>query len=309
MAIRFSFPTPVRSISDTEESLSQTLAAGEPSDSVSICAYLSPALPQALLESTVVKFLVFNDLVEPLHFDNVAPGAWDRLVSLQINHCGKGVSFSERLASLPALQTIDLDHLHLVQLPKGPWPALKDLSITYSSLAEPLPDHILDLPTIESIDLTNTSVAALCMQSISRVKEGQLQGIRRLALMNISVTAVPEGLEALPSLTELSLAGCPISSFPTTSKDAFPALVHLKLHFCTALHELPASIQWLPHLESLVLSRGGLTALPHVDVGGFPALNNLDLVGCAALGAIPDEYYLLPELRCLAASECALGRQ
>ncbi|XP_078687163.1 uncharacterized protein LOC144919561 [Branchiostoma floridae x Branchiostoma belcheri] len=148
-----------------------------------------------------------------------------------------------------------------------------DLHITPDSVKSS-PSHEKQTQPLTSIsishfddpDILNCLLSILCTQNLQHLK-----------VANCSLTALPDSLKDLQSLTNLDISGNPLKILPSTMSH-LSTLKVLNVANCS-LTVLPDSIGDLPSLTNLDISRNNLKTLPN-SLSNLPRIETLSLQYC-----------------------------
>ncbi|CAM6076017.1 unnamed protein product [Sphagnum tenellum] len=223
-------------------------------------------------------------------------GQLRELEHLNLSSCGKLGSLPDSIVHLSKLKTIQLNECtQLKSLPRafGELQSLVEFQAEGSSLSH-LPHTFSSLSNLEHLHLYK----CLHIQDLPPSMSG-LGKLKCLRLCNCTRLTQLQGLESLPSLVEINVAGC-------TMLENFPCkeLQTLILENCSALEELPQTFGKLSMLKDLNM-RGcsTLEALPD-SMGQLRELKHLNLSGCGKLGSLPDSIVHLSKLKTIQLNEC-----
>ncbi|KAK7840836.1 disease resistance protein tao1 [Quercus suber] len=198
---------------------------------------------------------------------------------LQINH----VRLEGKYKYLPAgLKWLQWKECPLKTLPSEFFPReLAVLDLSRSGIEKVWGSCTSKLSSLKELSLNNSAIEEI-PDSV-----GSLSNLEILSLMWCgSLTAIPDSVGSLISLTQLLLNGSAIKELPI-SIGSLSYLKELSVGNCKDLSKLPDSIEGLASMVELQLDRTPITHLPD-QVGALKMLRKLEMRNCKDLRFLPE---------------------
>ncbi|CAI5533692.1 unnamed protein product, partial [Closterium sp. Naga37s-1] len=226
-----------------------------------------------------------------------------RLEAVEVSTLSAFTSFPDSFGQLPALQELRLQNWDFSQLPASlcSSQSLRSLTLNNCGSMTALPEDFGRISTLEYLSLEMFGNFRVIPDSI-----GLLSQLKELNVIDCcELSAFPQSVSAMESLTSLVLDGCDLHELPGDIGQ-LSNLVSLKLS-SSKLVTLPDSFGQLGKLKELVFMEcNSLLELPN----SFTNLNSLEtlfIYGGASLVDLPPGFETLPKLRTLYLFNCVFA--
>jgi adenylate cyclase len=164
------------------------------------------------------------------------------------------ISDAKSLSSLPKLEKLFCDY-NSISIFESSFHSLVQLTISKNSITQLLS------PQVPVLTLTDLNISSCKLVTLPDDFFTQLPSLLKLALDNNLLVSLPDSIQSLTSLEQLSCSICDLSSLPNDLSN-LQSLVNLDLHG-NNLKSIPTSIWTLKKLKNLNVSSNLLETFPN----------------------------------------------